>query len=90
MKNTKIEVKTTKGEHVDQNQGKAVITIFHSEMSESGVSQLLKESINEVGLDIVSARIECPAKPITHALFHFKNDGERNKFIRSAKMLKKL
>ena len=36
-----------------------------------------------------SARIECPAKPITHAFIHFKSDGERNKFIRSANMLKK-
>ena len=42
----------TKGEHVDQNQGKAVITGVHSETSESEVTQLLKESINEVGMDI--------------------------------------
>ena len=48
----------TKGEHVDQNQGKAVVTGFHSETTESGVTQLLKESINEVGMDIGSARIE--------------------------------
>ena len=75
----------TKGEHVDQHQGKAVITRFHSETSESEVTHLLKESTNEVGMDIGSARIECPAKPITHAFIHFKNDGERNKFIRSAK-----
>ena len=40
-------------------------------------------------MDFGSARIECPAKPITHAFIHFKNDGERNKFIRSANMLKK-
>ena len=40
-------------------------------------------------MDIGSARIECSAKPITHAFIHFKNDGERNKFIRSANMLKK-
>ena len=74
---------------MDQNQGKAVVTGFHSETSESEVTQLLKESINEVGMDIGSARIECHAKPITHAFIHFKNDGERNKFIRSANMLKK-
>ena len=79
----------TKGEHVDQNQGKAVVTEFHSETTESEVTQLLKESINEVGTDIGNARIECPAKPTTHAFTHFKNDGERNKFIRSANMLKK-
>ena len=34
-------------------------------------------------------RIECTAKPITHAFIHFKNDEERNKFVRSANMLKK-
>ena len=78
-----------KGEHVDENQGKTVITGFHSETTESQVIQLLKESINEVGMDIGNARIDCTAKPITHAFIHFKNDGERNKFIRSANMLKK-
>ena len=31
----------------------------------------------------------CTAKPITHAFIHFMNDGDRNKFIRSANMLKK-
>ena len=31
----------------------------------------LKEVINEVGMDLRSARIECPAKPITHAFIHF-------------------
>ena len=45
--------------------------------------------INEIGMDFGSARIECPAKPITHAFTHFANDGERNKFIRSANMLKR-
>ena len=63
---------------------KAVVTGFHSETTESEVTQLLK-----VGMDIGNARIECPAKPITHAFVHFKNDGERNTFIRSANMLKK-
>ena len=75
-----------KKEHVDENQGKTVITGFHSETTESEVTQLLKELINEVGMDFGNTRIECPAKPITHA---FINDGERNKFIRSANMLKK-
>ena len=36
-----------------------------------------------------NVRIECFAKPITHAIIHFKNDEERNKFVRSANMLKK-
>ena len=35
-------------EHVDENQGKTVITGFHSETTESEVMQLLKELINEV------------------------------------------
>ena len=66
-----------------------MVTGFHSGTTESEVTQLLKESINEVGMDIGNARIECTAKPITHAFIHFKNDGERNKFIRSANMVKK-
>ena len=78
-----------KGEHVNENQGTAVVTGFHSGKTESEVTQLLKESINEVGMNIGNARIECTAKPITHAFIHFKNDGERKKFIRSANMLKK-
>ena len=55
---------------IDQNQGQAAVTGFHSETTESEVTQLLKEMINEV-------------------VIHFVNDGERNKFIRSANMLKK-
>ena len=65
---------------MNANQGETVITGFHSETTESEVIQLLKEVINEIGMDFGSARIECPAKPI---------DGERNKFIRSANMLKR-
>ena len=66
-----------------------MITGFHSETTESEVTQLLREMINEIGMDFGSARIQCPAKPITHAFIHFMNDGDRNKFIRSANMLKK-
>ena len=44
----------------------------------------LHVSINEIGMDFGSARIECPAKPITRAFTHFANDGETNKFIKSA------
>ena len=40
-------------------------------------------------MSIENARIECPAKPITHAFTHFKNDDERDKNIISANMLKK-
>ena len=62
---------------MDQNQGKAVITGFHSETSEPEVIQLLKESVTEIGMTIENARIACPTKPITHAFIHFKNDDER-------------
>ena len=78
-----------KQEHVDGNQGKTVTTGFHSDSTESEVIQLLREMINEVGMDFGSARIECPAKPIAHAFILFMNDGERDKFIRSANILKK-
>ena len=36
-----------------------------------------------------NVKIECIAKPITHAFVHIKNDEERNKFVRSANMLKR-
>ena len=74
---------------MNANQGETVITGFHSETTESEVIQFLKEMINEIGMDFGSARIECPAKPITHAFIHFMNDGDRNKFIMSANMLQK-
>ena len=74
---------------MNANQGETVITGFDSETTESEVIQLLKEMINEIGMDFGSARIECPAKPITHAFIHLANDGERNKFIRSANILKR-
>ena len=66
-----------------------MITGFHNETSEPEVIQLLKESITEIGMTMENVRIECLAKPITHAFIHFKNDEERNKFVRSANMLKK-
>ena len=65
-----------KKEHVDENQGKTVIT------TRSQVTQLLKEMINEIGMDFGRANIESTAKPITHAFIHFMD-------IRSANMLKK-
>ena len=74
---------------MNANQGETVITGLHSETTESEVIQMLKEMINEIGMDFGSARIECLAKPITHAFICFVNDGERNKFIRSANMLKR-
>ena len=40
-------------------------------------------------MSIENAKIECLAKPITHAFIYFKNDDERNKFVRSANMLSK-
>ena len=64
-------------------------TGFHNETSEPEVIQLLKESKAEIGMTMENVSIECTAKPITHAVIHFKNDEERNKFVRSANMLKK-
>ena len=34
-------------------------------------------------------RIDCPAKPITHAFIYIKNDDDRNKYIGLANMLRK-
>ena len=54
-----------------------MITRFHTETTEPEVTQLLREMINEVGMDFGSARIECTAKPITHAFIHFMNNGDK-------------
>ena len=80
----------SKGAHVDRNQGKPVITGFHNETSEPEFIQLLKESLTEIGMTMENVRIQCFAKPITHAFIHFKNDEERNKIVRSANMLKRV
>ena len=50
--------------HEDQNQGKAVVTGFHSETSESEVDKLLKETITEMGMSIENARIERSASQL--------------------------
>ena len=89
MKEDESKIEESKGAHVDRNQGKAVITGFHNETSEPEVIQLVKESITEIGMTMENVRIESTAKPITHAFIHFKNDKERNKFVRSANILKK-
>ena len=43
-------MKMTK-ENVGENPGKTVITGFHSETTESEVTQLLRELINEIGMN---------------------------------------
>ena len=73
---------------MNANQGETVIAGL-SETTESEVINMLKEMMNEIGMDFRSARLVCLAKPITHAFIYFANDDERNKFIRSAKMLKR-
>ena len=78
-----------KQEHVNTNQSETVITGLHSETTESEVINMLREMMNEIGMDFGSVKLACPAKPITHAFIYFANDNERNKFIRSANMLKK-
>ena len=71
------------------NQSETVITGLHSETTKSEVTVMLKEMMNEIGMDFGNVKLVCPAKPITRAFIYFANDNERNKFIRSANMLKK-
>ena len=75
--------------HDDQNQCKAVVTGFHSEHLNLEVEQLLKVTTIEKGMSIENARIECFVRPITHAFIYCKRDDERNKYVRSANMLRK-
>ena len=90
-KNTSTEVKTTKKKHVDENQGKTVITGFHSETTESEVTQLLRgtDKRNRNGLRKCK---NCFHRKTDHSCFHSLHERwrERDKFIRSANMLKKL
>ena len=72
------------GAHVERN-----LTGFHNETSEPEVIQLPTESVTEIGMMMENVRNECFARPITHAFIYFKNDEERDKFVRSANMLKK-
>ena len=78
-----------KQENVIANQSESVITGLHSETTESEVTVMLKEMMNEIGMGFGNVKFVCPAKPITHAFIYFANDNERNKFIRSSNMLKR-
>ena len=53
------------------HNGKAIATGFHGDTSETEVEQLLRETLTEIGMSIENARIECPAKSITHAFIYF-------------------
>ena len=75
--------------NVIANQGETVMAGLHKETTESEVADTLKEMIREIGMDYEKVKLVYPAKPITHAFVYFENDNERNKFIRSANMLKK-
>ena len=72
----------------DKNHGRAVATGFHGDSSESEVEQLLRETITEIGMSTENAKNECLAKPITHAFIYFNDNNERNKYVRSANMLR--
>ena len=63
--------------HEDQNPGKAVATRFHSDSSDQEVEQLLRETITEIGMSTENAKIECLAKPITHAFIYFNDNHEK-------------
>ena len=75
--------------NVIANQSETVMAGLHNETTESEVANTLKEMMKEIGMEFEKVKLVCPAKPITHAFIYFENDNERNKFIRSANMLKK-
>ena len=71
-------MKITKKEHVGENQGKTVITGFHSETTESEITQLLKEMINEIFNEIIKRKEFTPEdwKKVTIKVIHKKGDVE--------------
>ena len=75
--------------HEDQNHGKAVATRFYGDTCEQEFEQFLRETLTEIGMSTENAKIECPAKPATHAFICFKDSDERSKCVRSANMLRK-
>ena len=77
--------KTQEGE----NQRRAVVTGFHDDTTEQDVQHLLKESFIAIGKSTEQIQIKCPAKPITHAFLQFTDNDDRDKFVRSANILKK-
>ena len=58
------------------------MTRFHDDTTEQEVQRL-------IGMSTEQVQIKCPAKPITHAFLQFTDNEERDKFVRSANILKK-
>ena len=71
----------------DQNQRRAVVTGLHDDTTEEEeeVQDLLsyERNVNRKN------QIKCPAKPITHAFLQSTDNDERDKFVRSAHILRK-
>ena len=67
----------------DQNQKRAVLTGVHDDATEQEVQHLLKETIFTIGMSMKQIHIKCSSKPITQAFVQFKDNDERDKFVRS-------
>ena len=67
----------------DQNKRGAVVTGFHDDTTHA------EEIITSMGMPIDQIKIKCPAKPITRAFLQVKDNDDRDKFVRSANILKK-
>ena len=79
-----------KYQHAKKNlpdETKAVATGFHEDTEEE-VVKILRPSIDVIRMKREKSKIKCPAKPITAALLEFENCEERDKYIRSANMLR--
>ena len=69
-----------KKEHVDENQGKTVITGFHSETTEPEVTQLLREMINDLGMHFRKCKNRMHRKT-DHSCFHSLHERWRQKQV---------
>ena len=65
------------------------MTGFHDDTIEQEVQDILKETITTIGMSMDQIQIKCPAKPTTHTFLQFTDNGVREKFVRSANILKK-
>ena len=61
----------------------------HDDTTEQEVQNSLKYTTFAIGMSTEQIQIKCLAKPITHAFLQFTDNDERDKFVRSANILKK-
>ena len=87
-RDTKANDMEGKNSQEDQNQGRA-LTGFHDDKTSQEVQDTLKVIITTIGTSMEQIQIKCPPKPITHAFLQFKDNDERDNFVRSGNIVRR-